>query len=65
VLAVRGGAAARAASPPSSAQGIIGGVALSRWPAFAEGHDKDFVLAVTERHSREDLDRFVAALASA
>jgi glycine dehydrogenase subunit 1 len=48
-----------------AAKGILGGVALSRWPAFAEGHDKDFVLAVTERHSREDLDRFVAALASA
>jgi hypothetical protein len=39
-------------------------VALSRWPVFAD-HDKDFLVAVTERHSREDLDRFVAALAGA
>jgi glycine dehydrogenase subunit 1 len=47
-----------------AAKGILGGVALSRWPVFAD-HDKDFLVAVTERHSREDLDRFVAALAGA
>ncbi|MBN8609838.1 MAG: aminomethyl-transferring glycine dehydrogenase subunit GcvPA [Deltaproteobacteria bacterium] len=50
-----------------AAKGILGGVALARWfppAAPGTGHDKDFLVAVTERHSREDLDRFVAALAS-
>ena len=50
-----------------AAKGILGGVALARWfppAAPGTGHDKDFLVAVTERHSREDLDRFVAALSS-
>ena len=50
-----------------AAKGILGGLALSRWTPFAgqAAHDKDFLVAVTERHSREDLDRFVSALAGA
>ncbi|GAB4215777.1 MAG: aminomethyl-transferring glycine dehydrogenase subunit GcvPA [Sandaracinaceae bacterium] len=44
-----------------AAKGILGGVALSRW--FPD-RDKDFLVAVTERHTREDLDRFAAAIAS-
>ncbi|MBX7192548.1 MAG: aminomethyl-transferring glycine dehydrogenase subunit GcvPA [Sandaracinaceae bacterium] len=50
-----------------AAKGILGGIALSRWTPFAgqAAHDKDFLVAVTERHSREDLDRFVSALAGA
>ncbi len=46
-----------------AAKGILAGVALSRFFP-GTGHDKDFLVAVTERHSREDLDRFVAALSS-
>ncbi len=45
-----------------AAKGILGGVALGR---FFPERDKEFLVAVTERHSREDLDRFVAALAAA
>jgi glycine dehydrogenase subunit 1 len=44
-----------------AAKGILGGVALARW--FPE-RAKDFLVAVTERHTREDLDRFAAAIAS-
>jgi glycine dehydrogenase subunit 1 len=44
-----------------SAQGILGGVDLSR---FDPARKTDFLVAVTERHTREDLDRFAAALAS-
>jgi glycine dehydrogenase subunit 1 len=44
-----------------AAKGILGGVPLGR---FFSGRDRDFLVAVTERHSREDLDRFADALAS-
>lgn len=43
------------------AKGILGGVPLGR---FFPGRDRDFLVAVTERHSREDLDRFADALAA-
>ena len=42
-----------------SDQGILGGVALGRFDA---ARDKQWLVAVTERHTRADLDRFVAAL---
>jgi glycine dehydrogenase subunit 1 len=42
------------------AKGILGGVPLGR---FLPGRDRDFLVAVTERHCREDLDRFADALA--
>jgi glycine dehydrogenase subunit 1 len=42
-----------------SAQKIFGGIDLARWyPAL----DDCFLVAVTERHTRADLDRFVDAL---
>jgi glycine dehydrogenase subunit 1 len=44
-----------------AAKGILGGVPLGKF--FAE-RDHEFLVAVTERHSRADLDRFVEALAS-
>jgi glycine dehydrogenase subunit 1 len=44
------------------AQGILGGVALGR---FDKARDRQFLVACTERHTREDLDRFVKALESA
>jgi glycine dehydrogenase subunit 1 len=44
------------------AKGILGGVDLGRHDAI---RDRDFLVAVTERHSKADLDRFVDALASA
>jgi len=40
--------------------GILGGVDLGRWNT---AWSKDLLLAVTERHSKADLDRLVAALA--
>jgi glycine dehydrogenase subunit 1 len=43
-------------------QDILGGVALGR---FDKARDRQFLVTVTERHSREDLDRLVKALASA
>jgi len=39
--------------------GILAGVDLGRW---GEAHARDLLIAVTERHSRADLDRLVAAL---
>ncbi|MFO0680017.1 MAG: aminomethyl-transferring glycine dehydrogenase subunit GcvPA [Polyangiaceae bacterium] len=47
-------------------RGILGGVALSRFadPALAARKD-DFLVAVTERHEKTDLDAFVAALRAA
>lgn len=44
-----------------AAQGILAGVDLGR---FFPERDRDFLVAVTERHSRADLDRLVAALES-
>jgi glycine dehydrogenase subunit 1 len=40
-------------------QGILGGLDLGRWKSE---WSKDLLVAVTERHSRGDIDRFVAAL---
>jgi glycine dehydrogenase subunit 1 len=41
---------------------ILGGIPLG---AFHEGHERDFLVAVTELHTREQLDRFAAALSAA
>jgi glycine dehydrogenase subunit 1 len=41
---------------------ILGGIPLG---PFYEGHDNDFLVAVTELHTREHLDHFVAALTAA
>lgn len=41
---------------------ILGGLPLSQ---FYPGHDNDFLVAVTELHSREQLDRYAAALSAA
>jgi glycine dehydrogenase subunit 1 len=43
-----------------AARGILGGVDLGRWNAAWKD---SFLVAVTEKHAREDLDRLVAALA--
>jgi glycine dehydrogenase subunit 1 len=43
------------------AHGILGGVALGR---FDKARDRQFLVACTERHTREDLDRFLSALRS-
>jgi glycine dehydrogenase subunit 1 len=45
-----------------ASQGILGGVPLERFDAARKSQ---FLVAVTERHSREDLDRLVRALAEA
>lgn len=45
-----------------SAKGILGGVDLGR---FDPSRERQILIAVTERHSKDDLDRFVAALAGA
>jgi glycine dehydrogenase subunit 1 len=45
-----------------SAQGILGGVDLGR---FDHTREDQLLVAVTERHTREDLDRLVAALRAA
>jgi len=39
--------------------GILAGIPLSR---FEKGHERDLLVCTTERHSREDLDRFVAVM---
>ncbi len=44
------------------AQGILGGVALSK---FDKAKPQQFLVAVTERHSREQLDRLLSALRAA
>ncbi|MDP9360527.1 MAG: aminomethyl-transferring glycine dehydrogenase subunit GcvPA [Acidobacteriota bacterium] len=41
---------------------ILGGIPLGQ---FYAGHDNDFLVAVTELHTREQLDHFVAALTAA
>jgi glycine dehydrogenase subunit 1 len=46
----------RLAALPAGA--ILGGVDLGRW---GKGGERDLLIAVTERHSRADLDRFVTA----
>ncbi len=43
-------------------QQILGGIALGD---FHEGSERDFLVAVTELHTREHLDQFVAALSAA
>ncbi|MBO6938992.1 MAG: aminomethyl-transferring glycine dehydrogenase subunit GcvPA [Deltaproteobacteria bacterium] len=45
-----------------AAQGILAGVDLGQ---FSDAWDHDFLVAVTEKHSKEDIDRLVDALASA
>jgi glycine dehydrogenase subunit 1 len=60
VVACRKGSAADVLAK-LSAQGILAGVDLGRFEAARAGQ---FLVAVTERHTREDLDRFAAALAS-
>jgi glycine dehydrogenase subunit 1 len=39
--------------------GILAGVPLAR---FEPARDRDLLIAVTERHSKADLDRLIAAL---
>ena len=41
---------------------ILGGIPLGQ---FYPGHDHDFLVAVTELHTREQLDRFAGALSAA
>jgi glycine dehydrogenase subunit 1 len=41
---------------------ILGGIPLGD---FYEGHDRDFLVAVTELHTREQLEHFAAALSAA
>jgi glycine dehydrogenase subunit 1 len=43
-----------------AAEGILAGIELSRW---SPARDRDLLVCVTERHSRGNLDRLVAALA--
>jgi glycine dehydrogenase subunit 1 len=59
VLAVRGGDASRTVAA-LVAQGIIAGFDLGRTHASRKG---ELLIAVTERHTRADLDRLVSALA--
>jgi glycine dehydrogenase subunit 1 len=42
-------------------EGILAGVDLGR---FGRARERDLLVAVTERHSRGDLDRFVRAMQS-
>jgi glycine dehydrogenase subunit 1 len=41
---------------------ILGGIPLGD---FYEGHERDFLVAVTELHTREQLDRYAAVLSAA
>jgi len=41
---------------------ILGGIPLGD---LYEGHDNDFLVAVTELHSREQLDHYAGALSAA
>ena len=43
-----------------AAQGILAGIDLGQ---FRPEWDHDFLVAVTEKHSREDVDRLIGALA--
>ncbi|MCX7809187.1 MAG: aminotransferase class V-fold PLP-dependent enzyme, partial [Deltaproteobacteria bacterium] len=48
-----------------ASHGVLVGPPLSRWKRFQQGgHDSDFLLAVTERHSRAEIDRLVELLTS-
>jgi len=60
VVRVRGGSAQKLCSSLAE-KGIIAGYDLGRVSPERAG---DLLVAVTERHTREDLDRFVAALAA-
>jgi len=42
---------------------ILGGIPLA--PFYGEGHGNDFLVAVTELHAREQLDRYAAVLTAA
>jgi glycine dehydrogenase subunit 1 len=42
-------------------QGILAGIDLGRWN---KAHERDLLIAVTERHARSSLDRLVSALSS-
>lgn len=44
---------------------ILGGIPLAQFDTFASGHDHDFLVAVTELHTREQLDQFAATLSAA
>lgn len=60
VVRVRGGSAKKLCASLAD-QGIIAGYDLGR---ASSDRAADLLVAVTERHTREDLDRFVAALAA-
>ena len=59
VVRRKGGGKAGPMLAALGAQKIIGGIDLGRW--FPE-MDDCFLVAVTERHTRADLDRFTEAL---
>ncbi|HEX7829649.1 MAG TPA: aminomethyl-transferring glycine dehydrogenase subunit GcvPA [Thermoanaerobaculia bacterium] len=44
---------------------ILGGIPLAQFETFESGHDNDFLVAVTELHTREQLDQFACALSAA
>lgn len=44
---------------------ILGGIPLAQFDTFGDAHDRDFLVAVTELHTREQLDHFAAALSAA
>lgn len=43
-------------------EGILGGIPLA---PFYDGRERDFLVAVTELHTREQLDRFATTLVAA
>jgi glycine dehydrogenase subunit 1 len=47
-------------------QKVLGGVPLAQfWPELAAQHQNDFLVAVTELHTREQLDQYAAAISAA
>ncbi len=44
---------------------ILGGIPLAQFDTFSEGCERDFLVAVTELHTREQLDQYAAALSAA
>ncbi|HET8799052.1 MAG TPA: aminomethyl-transferring glycine dehydrogenase subunit GcvPA [Thermoanaerobaculia bacterium] len=44
---------------------ILGGIPLAQFDGFESGHERDFLAAVTELHTREQLDQYAAALSAA
>jgi glycine dehydrogenase subunit 1 len=44
---------------------ILGGIPLAQFESFGAGHEKDFLVAVTELHTKEQLDQFAATLSVA